>query len=80
MSRTRAFGIIVILAREPCLNVHRHHDLHFVIGIVPLCVSEAVCRDVMQKESPAIRCWAMLGMEVGKYQPFLINALADIGV
>jgi hypothetical protein len=31
-------------------------------------------------QCPAIRCWAMLGMELGKYQPFLINALADIGV
>ena len=31
-------------------------------------------------QCPAIRCWAMLGMELGKYQPCLINPLADIGV
>jgi hypothetical protein len=30
--------------------VRRHHEPHFVIGIVPLFVSEAVCGDVMQRE------------------------------
>jgi hypothetical protein len=50
-----------------------------MLTVVPLCVSEAVvCRDVMQKEMKSGD--QMLGMEVGKDQPFLINALADIGV
>jgi hypothetical protein len=40
-------------------HVHiNSNQLHFVIGIVPLRVSEALCRDVMQKEmKSAIRCW-----------------------
>jgi hypothetical protein len=67
-------------SRESRFLVRRHHQPHFVIGIVPLYVSEAVCRDVPQKEMKSGD--QMLG-DVGdgsRKVPTFISALADIGI